>query len=293
VAGTDVIRRHSSTVWWLLIPALAVNLSVFLFPMLNLGGLSLREGLPGGGLGESATLLTWRQLLTDPFYRDLLGFSLRTAFVITLLALVCSYPIALFVHRASDRWRNLLIVACISPLLLSAVVRTYGWMLILGDQGFVANVLRGLGIEDPPRMVFNDFGVIIGLAEIMMPYMILCLLAGFGRLDRTLEDAAASLGAPPFTVFRRIVFPLSLPGVLLGCLITFVLAISSFVTPKLLGGGWVLLLATEIYDQAMLTMNWPVAAALSIVTLVVFGLALFVYGRTTTRLERGSVRGTG
>lgn len=272
---------------WLLVPAVAINLSVFLWPILNLSSLSLREGLPGGALGDSLSLLTWRALFTDPFYRDLLWFSIRTAFVITAIALVCSYPIALFVHRASDRWRNLLIVVCISPLLLSAVVRTYGWLLILSDTGFVASFLRAIGMSEPPRMVFNEVGVIVGLAEIMMPYMVLSLLAGFGRLDRVLEEAAASLGAGPFTVFRRIILPLSLPGVLLGCLLTFVLSISSFVTPKLLGGGWVLLLATEIYDEAILTMNWPVAAGLSVVILVVFGLALLAYGHTAKKLERG------
>jgi putative spermidine/putrescine transport system permease protein len=282
------MRRRPTPYLWLLIPALAINLSVFLWPMLNLSGLSFREALPGGGLGDALTTATWRSLLADPFYRELLWVSIRTALVITAIALFCSYPIALFVHRASDRWRNILVVICISPLLLSAVVRTYGWMLILGDSGFVASMLRALGMGEPPRMVFNDIGVVVGLAEIMMPYMILSLLAGFGRLDRGLEEAAASLGATPFTVFRRIILPLSLPGILLGCLLTFVLSISSFVTPKLLGGGWVLLLATEIYDEAIVTMNWPVAAGLSVVVLAVFGVALLAYGRVTRRLEGGA-----
>lgn len=273
---------------WLLLPALALNLSVFLWPVLNLSSLSFREGLPGGGLGDTVTGATWASLLSDPFYPGLLWFSIRTALLITLIALLCSYPIALFVHRASDRWRNFLLVVCISPLLLSAVVRTYGWLLILSGDGFIATILHGMGLSHPPRMVFNNVGVVVGLAEIMMPYMILALLAGFGRLNPAFEEAAASLGARPFTVFRRIIVPLSLPGILLGCLLTFVLSISSFVTPKLLGGGWVLLLATEIYDQAMLTMNWPVAAALSVVTLLVFGAALFVYGRTTRMAGEGS-----
>ena len=142
---------------------------------------------------------------------------------------------ALAVHRAAARWRNLLVVLCISPLLISAVVRTYGWLVILGDRGVLPSLLRGVGIA-PPRMMFNETGVVIGLVEILMPYMVLALLAGFGRLDPVLEDAAASLGATPWRRFWRVVVPLTLPGVLLGCLLAFVLAVSSFHHAEAAGG---------------------------------------------------------
>ncbi|MGK7869729.1 ABC transporter permease [Falsiroseomonas sp. E2-1-a20] len=269
----------------LVLPAVAVNLLVFLWPMVNLGSLSFREGLPGGGIGATFSLATWVELAGDSFFREILLRSIGMSLAITLLALLAAYPLAFFVHRADPRWRSVLVVACISPLLISAVVRTYGWLVILGDRGFLPSILRAVGVE-PGRLVFNMTGVVIGLVEILMPYMILCLLAGFGKLNQTLEEAAASLGAPPLTVFWRIVLPLTLPGILLGCLLTFVLTISSFITPKLLGGGRVLLLATEIYDQAIVTLNWPLAAALSVITLVVFGLAILVYGRIARAAER-------
>ena len=263
----------------LLIPAVAVNLLVFLWPMLNLAALSFRDALPGGGIGQVLSLGTWKDLLTDGYYWSLLLNSVVVSLIITFAALLCGYPIALFVHRASPRWRNLLMVACIAPLLVSAVVRTYGWLVLLGDRGLLPSLLRGLGWARPPRLVFNEVGVVVALTEILMPYMILSLLAGFGRLNPVLEEAAASLGARPFTVFRRIVLPLSVPGILLGCLLAFVLAVSSFITPSLLGGGRVPLLATEIYDQAIVSLNWPVAAALSVIVLAVFGVALTLYGR--------------
>lgn len=271
-------RGAAALIPLLLAPALVVNLATFVAPMLNLAGLSFREGSPDGGIGTVFTWVTWQGLLADSYYAGLVFRSVMLSLGITLATLVCAYPIALFVHRAPERWRNLLVVICISPLLVSAVVRTYGWLVILGDHGLVASVLGAFGVK-APRLVFNTTGVVIGLVEILMPYMILSLLAGFGRLNASLEEAASSLGAPPFTVFRRVVLPLTLPGVLLGCLLSFVLAVSSFITPKLLGGGRVFLLATEIYDQAIVTLNWPVAAALSVLVLAIFGLALMVYGR--------------
>jgi putative spermidine/putrescine transport system permease protein len=269
----------------LLGPVVLVNLLTFVLPMLNLAGLSFRRSLPSGGIGAGPTLATWIGLLRDRFYGELLARSVATALLVTGLTLLCSYPLALFVHRAAPRWRNLLMVLCISPLLVSAVVRTYGWLVILGDSGFVAALLRLLGMERPPRLVFNLTGVVIALVEILMPTMILCLLAGFGRLNTALEDAAFSLGASRLRVFLHVVLPLSVPGILLGCLLCFVLALSSFITPRLLGGGRVILLATEIYDQAIVTLNWPVAAALSVLALCVFGLALLLYGRLQRVVE--------
>lgn len=269
----------------LVVPAVALNLLTFAAPMLNLAGYAFHASLPGGGIGKAVTLQTWAELADDPYNWNLLFATLRMSALITAVTLLCAYPIALFVHGAPARWRSVLLVACISPLLISAVVRTYGWMIILGDRGVVASLVRWAGFV-PPRLVFNATGVVVGLVEILMPYMILSLLSGFGRLDPLLQEAAGSLGAPPSVVFRRILLPLTLPGILLGCLLTFVLSVSSFITPQLLGGGRVNLLATEIYNQAIVTLDWPVAAALSLVVLAVFGAALFAYGRLTLAVDR-------
>ncbi len=262
----------------LLAPIALINAIGFLVPVLNLARMSFYEVEPTGAMREVYTLATWAKLIADSFYAELLVNSISTSLGITLLTLVCSYPIALYLHRSSGTWKTILLVLVISPLLTSAVVRTYGWIAILSDSGLVNNALGALGLP-PQRMMFNLTGVTIGLTEILMPYMILALLAGFGRLDPRIEEAASTLGAPPFTIFRRIILPLTLPGIALGCLLCFVLAVSSFITPKLLGGGRVFLLATEIYDQAIVTLNWPLAATLSILVLVIFGGALVLYTR--------------
>lgn len=262
----------------LLAPIALVNALGFIVPVLNLARMSFLEVEATGAMREAFSAKAWLSVFTDSFYGELLLNSISVSLGITLLTLLCSYPIALYLHRSSGTWRTVLLVLVISPLLTSAVVRTYGWIAILSDRGLVAGTLRAIGIA-PPRLMFNTTGVVIGLTEILMPYMILALLAGFGRLDPRVEEAASTLGARPFTVFRRIVLPLTLPGIALGSLLCFVLAVSSFITPKLLGGGRVFLLATEIYDQAIVTLNWPLAATLSILVLAIFGAALVVYSR--------------
>lgn len=271
-------RSNLPLVILLILPIALVNAFGFLAPVLNLLRMSFYESQATGAMVEVFSLATWASLLRDSFYAELILNSIVVSLGITLLTLVCSYPIALYLHRSGGTWRTVLLVLVISPLLTSAVVRTYGWVAILSENGLVNNAFGALGVA-PLKLMFNKTGVVIGLTEILMPYMILALLAGFGRLDPRVEEAASTLGAPPWQVFRHIVFPLTLPGVALGSLLCFVLAVSSFITPKLLGGGRVFLLATEIYDQAIVTLNWPLAASLSILVLVIFGGALVLYTR--------------
>ncbi|MCP3395051.1 ABC transporter permease [Bradyrhizobium sp. CCGB12] len=281
--ANDAKRGGRSLLSALLLPIVFVNILVFVAPVANLAAMSFRSAAATGAMTDGFDLSTWSSLISDAYYWSMLWRTVWIGALITLVTLVLSYPLALFVSRAT-RAKALLIVLCISPLLISAVVRTYGWMVILGDQGFLPAMLRSFNLT-PPRLINNQLGVIIGMTEILMPYMILSLLSGFGKLDATLEQAAETLGAGPFTVFRRIVLPLSMPGILLGCLLCFVLAVSSFITPKMLGGGRVALLATEIYDQAIVTLNWPVAACLSVLILIVFGTALLFYGQLSKIVE--------
>jgi len=276
--------RTNPAVWLLVAPIVAIHAIAFVWPIVNLILLSVRKTGPGGTILPGWSLASWSAVLSDPYYVQMLVRTVSLSLLITLITLILSYPIALFLHRVSPRWRSVFLVVCISPLLLSAVVRTYGWLVILGDGGFVSSLLQKIGIT-PPKMMFNQFGVVVGLTEILMPYMILSLYAGFGRLTAVLEEAAGSLGARPYQVFLRVIFPITLPGIYLGCLLTFVLAVSSFITPKILGGGRVILLATEIYDQAVITLDWSVAGVLSLVALIIFGLALALYGRASRSEE--------
>jgi putative spermidine/putrescine transport system permease protein len=234
----------------------------------------------------SVSAQSYTKFLTDGYYWSMAWDTLVLGVVVTAATVLVSYPIALFLMRTTSRFRGVLVALAIAPLLTSSVVRTYGWIVLLGDQGVVNSGLQGVGLLNGPlQLVNNKLGVYIALVEILMPYMILALLAGFGRYSPELEQAAASLGASRWKVFWRVVWPLSMPGVLTGALLVFVLAISSFVTPRLVGGGRVFLVATEIYDQAMLTLDWPFAAAISFILLVLFGSVIVLYQKALRRIE--------
>jgi putative spermidine/putrescine transport system permease protein len=264
----------------LLAPSLAILAITFLLPVATLARMSLNTTQPGGAIVETLTLANYASFLSDEFYWEISGTTLLLAVIVTITALLVAYPIALFLFRWESPWRGPLAVLTISPLLVSGVVRTYGWIVLLGDQGPVNALVLWLRLSASPLKLSNNFlGAVIGLTEILTPYMALALIAGFGRLDRAAEEAAETLGATPWRTFIHVTLPLSLPGILLGSLLCFVLAVSSFVTPRLLGGGRVFTLATEIYEAAMLTLNWPLAATISMLMLALFGITLVAYGR--------------
>ena len=271
----------------LLIPATLFLLAIYVLPSLGLFRNAFNEVGPTGAMVEAWSLATWRATFHDSFTFELTLNSLWLSAVSTLIALCMAYPVSLFLFRTDSRFRGLLAVVAIMPMLVSGVVRVFGWLAILGDRGLVNTTLQSLGlISTPLKLVFNWTGVTIGLAESIMPYMILALLAGFGRLDRTLEEAARSLGASPFRTFRRVTLPLSLPAIALAAGLGFVLSMSAYITPKLLGGGRVFVLATEIFEQATTNTNWPVAAVLAIYTLVLLLALLVVSNLMARRLQR-------
>ena len=267
----------------LLAPAGALMLVAFVLPILWLFRLSFAHS-DAGVLVEDVSLTNYARFFGERFYLAVLWRSVWVAASVAVLAVCAAYPIALFLYRTRSRWRGVLAVLTIAPLLVSSVVRTFGWVIILGDSGWVNSVLRALGLTSAPvRLMNNAGGVLIGLTEIMMPTTALALLAGFARLDPTLEEAARTLGASPFRCFLRVTLPLSLPGIAVGLVVTFVLAISSFITPTLLGGGRVALLAQQIYEEALETLDWPFAAAAAIILLVLFGAVLIGAERANAR----------
>ena len=268
----------------LLFPGLAFIAVSFLIPMLWLAGISFTsQDTPGG------TTETYHLVLGDPFYLRVAGSTMLLAGTVAVVAVLLSYPVGLFLARTTSPWRGALATLAIAPLLTSTVVRTYGWMIILGEQGLVNVSLRATGLIDRPLPLANNFtGAVIALVEILMPYAILAIMGGLGRLKPEHEEAAAMHGASRLRVFTSVILPLSMPALLTATLLVFVLAISSFVTPRLMGGGRVFVFGTEIFNESTVTLNWPLAAALSMLLLAAFAVAMGLYSRLAPQTEEAA-----
>jgi putative spermidine/putrescine transport system permease protein len=271
----------------LLVPATLSLAFTVGYPLVWLVHTSFSVQLADGVVTNKTTTSVYGSVLSSGFYWKVVLTTVELGAIVTVATVALTYPLALFLLRTRSRWRGVLVALAIAPMLTSTVVRSYGWLMILNNQGLVDNFLRALGYHGTPPALDNNFtGTAIGLVEVLMPYAILAMLSGFGRLDAELERAAATLGAGRLQVMRRVTLPLSLPGVLTAGLLVFVLAISAFVTPDILGGGRVFLLATEIYNDATVTLDWPRAAVLSVFILVLFAVIGVIYQRASKLLSR-------
>lgn len=226
------------------------------------------------------TTANYAAVLTDPFYLALLARTIGLGLVVTLITLVLGYPLALLIARAGPALKSALIAVTLSPLLINLVVRTYAWLVLLGDTGVVNRWLQALGLTAGPLPLGgNMFSVVIGLVHISLPLMALSLIGVLERIDPALIDAADSLGASRARILRRVILPLTWPGVGAGSLLVFSFAISAFITPALLGGNRVSTISTLIYEKFTFSSNWPVGATLVMVLLVINAGVVMLHAR--------------
>ena len=284
-------RRFAWQAYAFLSPALLATSVVFAASMVILAIYSLREFAEGRML-SAFSLATWSELLTSEFFWRVVWTTMKLGLLTVGLTLLIGYPMALALYRLPSRTlRYVAFFLLFSPLLTSVVVRSYGWALILGDGGFVNNLLLRWHVVDTPyRLLYEFSGVTIGLVHILLPFMVFPILAVLDQFDTMLEEASADLGGTGFTTFRRVTFPLTVQGVIAGSQLVFALAISAFATPSLLGGGRVQVLSEKIYNDVG-GLDWPHAGVASFVLLA---LALSAIGIFTLllRLQSGTARAT-
>ncbi len=243
----------------LLLPA-AVLVGIFILAIASIVLGSVRND------AGHMTLAVYRELLANEVLRLIVWRTVQIAGLTTLICALLAYPLATFIARS--RRRNLWLVLVVSPWLTSVIVRTFGWIVILGNRGVLNMTLRNLGLIDSPlRILFTPAGTILGLVHVMMPFMVISILAVVVQLDRSLPEAGMSLGASPFETFLRVTLPLSLPGLLSGCALVYLLSCGAIVTPILLGGLRDTMLGTQIFQEIFALYNFHRAAALALVLL--------------------------
>ena len=268
--------------WWLLLFAVPVVL-ILLYSFFTRG--------PFGGVRYEFTLRNFERAL-DPLFLRVLWTSLQIAFLTTALALLVGYPAAYFIATRSSRSRLPLLVLIILPFWTNLLIRTYAWIVLLSREGLVNQTLTGTGLIDEPLTLMNTrFAIVIGLLYVYLPLMILPLFASIERLGRSPREAAEDLGAGPVRSFLRVTFPLTLPGVMAGCIFVFVPSLGNFIVPDLLGGGKTIMVGNLIQSQFFQARDWPFGAALSISVLVVTTVLLLVQARVLTRERRLLARG--
>jgi len=271
--------------YWLSAPGLvffATLLGVPLFTTLMLSFYSFDYAT--GGIQTDLTPANYLEIVQDSYFHRIFGRTFGVALLVTLICALIGAPEAYILARMRNPWKSLFLLVILGPLLISVIVRTLGWALLLGSKGAISEGLQMLGIiSEPISLMFTITGMVIALVHVLVPFMVLSVWASLQKLDLQTEDAALTLGANRFTVLRRVVLPQIMPGILSGSLIVFALTASAFATPSIIGGRRLKVVATTAYDEYLSTLNWPLGAAIAVVLLVANVIAITSYNRMVER----------
>jgi len=294
-AGAGASAPKPSATFKLSVGFLALPIALFLavfffYPAIQILLFSFLTQDSKGITGPPFTTSHYSHFFTVDLYARVFWNTLRISLTTSLIAIVLGYPVAIVMLRSSPFVSRLITLIIIAPLIVSVVVRSYGWQLVLanGQAGVINWILMGLGIlKEPLKLLYSETAVVIGSLHVFFPMMVLPLASALGKIDRNLEDAARTLGAPWWRVFGRITFPLSIPGLVAGFTLVFSLTAGSFVTPVILGGTSVLMLGNLIEQQIFVVYDWPFGATIAV---VLVGIVLVINGLSTRLLNASRLR---
>jgi putative spermidine/putrescine transport system permease protein len=255
--------------WRLAAPALALFLGLVVAPLVMTVMLSFYDWGQYKGIVPTFTLKNWIEIFTDSYFLEVFLRTFRIALLVTVAAILIGVPEAYILNRMSPAWRSAFLLVVIGPLLVSVVARTLGWALLFGSTGLVNQGLVKIGlIAEPLPFMFTETGVAVALTQVLVPFMVLAVWASLQKLDPQVENAAMSLGASRLAVWRRVILPQIVPGILSGAVIVFSLAASAFASPAIIGGRRLKVAATLAYDEFLNTLNWPLGAAVAVLLLI-------------------------
>lgn len=265
-------QRVGAGWWWLILPAFLLLLVFYIAPIVQVLAISLTEPEPGLG--------NYERLFTSGAVQRVIMTTLRICLITTALALLLGYAIAYTIAMASPRARGWWILAVLVPLWISVLVRAFAWVTLLRRQGLVNNALIGTGvIEDPLPLVWNEFGIVVGMVHYMVPFAVLPMLASMREIEPRLLAAARGLGASRGEVFRRVFLPLSMPGVIAAGVLVFIFSLGFYITPAILGGGKTLMVAEWISIQIHDLIRWGLGTMMATMLVIAILVTLAVFSR--------------
>jgi putative spermidine/putrescine transport system permease protein len=273
----------------LLVPAVAVTAVLLIWPIVSILRFSLYTHEPGTIYVERWTLQNYRDLL-NPYFAQTLGRTIRFSVITCLICTVLGYPTAYFISRVAPRYKSLLIFLMVLPLLVGSVIRTYGWIILLSRDSFLAQAIDHLPGDHSAGILGTEPAVIAGLVDALLPFMILPLMSSMNRIGPALEDAASVLGARPWQVWRHVVIPMSIPGLVSGTLLVYILCMGALVAPLYLGGEGFQTLSTQVWSDMLSTLDWPAGSAIAVVLMTWIAVTSYLYLQITGRIGYSPVR---
>ena len=263
----------------LLLPGLAFLLVGFLLP-------AVAMLLAPPGEGPAAVLTRFAEMLTDPYELRIIGRTVTLGLIVTAVCIVLGFPIAYLLARSGTRWGGILLAVSIFPLLLSNVVRTFGWLVLLGANGAIGRLLTGTGlVDDAPQLLYTPLAIVLGLTQLFLPLAVISCYSAVAQIDPGLDDAARGLGAGRTRTFWTIVVPLATPGIIVAATLVFAGSVTAYTTPYLLGGSGQRMLATQLFTYANVTIDWPAASATALIMTI---LVFLISGLSTLAGRRGA-----
>lgn len=268
-----------SSAWIMLVPGLVILLVCLAIPLLRVLAPSIfSEGYP---------FQSYVEFFEDEYYLKIFLRTVKIAVITTAVCMVGGIPTAYFISRCDKKWRGLLLAASIFPMMTNSVIRSFAWINILGSNGIINKFLLALGLADKPmKLLYTDFAIIIGSIYLFLPLMIVTVTGVMENIDDDMMEAAQSLGAARMEAFMKVIFPMSLPGIIVGGILVFTGTLTAYTTPQLLGGNSNMVMATLIYQRAMSVSDWTGASVIAFIMIVVTLAVIKGFNALAARLDR-------
>ena len=272
----EKIDNNKISSWWLLVPTSFLYIITFFIPLITLLVMSFSR-FESSITTVGFYLDNYEKILTDGITLKIFFQTVELSLMITLFCLLLGYPVAMLMRRVGPKARLWILLLVVSPLLTSIIVRNVAWVLILGRSGMINDLLISWGlISKPLPLMYNTFGVVLAVVHVYLSFMVLPLFAALSSINNSLEEAASSLGAKPLSIFLNVTLPLSLPGIMAGCTLVFILSMGVYLTPVIMGGNFVVTLPMLIEDAVRNRYNWPEASAMALLLLIAIGIMIVI-----------------